>query len=107
MKRRTLHDEINNEDYYYEKVGGLWYEVDRGEEAEIIMDCKNCIYYTDEQGKHIHGCILFPYKKTLPDDNACERFMEIEKKGGEIMDNLNALGFKFSIGQVVYHKNYI
>ena len=34
MKRRTLHDEINNEDYYYEKVGGLWYEVDREDEED-------------------------------------------------------------------------
>jgi len=38
MKRRTLHDEINNEDYYYEKVGRLWYEVDREEEREEEID---------------------------------------------------------------------
>ena len=35
MKRRTLHDEENNEDYYYESMDGIhWYPVEPEEETE-------------------------------------------------------------------------
>jgi len=35
MKRRTLHDEENNEDYYYESMDGIhWYSVEPEEEEE-------------------------------------------------------------------------
>ena len=33
MKRKTLHDEKYNEDFYYESLTGkLWHEVDREDE---------------------------------------------------------------------------
>jgi hypothetical protein len=39
------------------------------------MTCIDCIYYTDERGKHLNGCFLFPYKHTDPDDYACIKFI--------------------------------
>lgn len=40
------------------------------------MNCKNCIYFIDEYGKHLKGCYLYPYKLTLPNNLACDRFLE-------------------------------
>jgi len=35
MKRRTIHDEEHNEDYYYESISGrLWYPVEPEEKIE-------------------------------------------------------------------------
>jgi len=39
MKRRTLHDEEHNEDYYYESFDGKhWHEVEREEGEEMDME---------------------------------------------------------------------
>jgi hypothetical protein len=39
MKRRTLHDEANNEDYYYESVNGrVWHEVEREDPEDMDME---------------------------------------------------------------------
>jgi len=44
------------------------------------MTCIDCIYYTDELGRHIKGCFLMPYKITLPDDEACGKLIPCEEK---------------------------
>ena len=39
MKRRTLHDEKHNEDYYYESYDGKhWHEVEREDPEELDME---------------------------------------------------------------------
>jgi hypothetical protein len=45
------------------------------------MTCIDCIYYTDELGKHINGCFLIPYRLTWPLDEVCDKFLpyEVEK----------------------------
>ena len=39
------------------------------------MHCKDCIYYTDERGKYMHGCFLHPYKDVVPQAFTCEEFI--------------------------------
>ena len=46
---------------------------------QIEKYCIECVYYTDERGKHIRGCFLFPYKRICEGNIARERFLEFER----------------------------
>lgn len=44
------------------------------------MTCADCVYFIPEYGKHLKGCYLFPYKLTLGNDPACDKFIEGKEK---------------------------
>lgn len=41
--------------------------------------CLDCIYFTDENGKHIKGCFLLPYKLTQSTNLICKDFLNYDK----------------------------
>lgn len=60
------------------------------------MTCADCVYFIPEYGKHLKGCYLFPYKLTLGNDPACDKFIEGKEKSVEKTDEQVVPLFEFS-----------